>query len=97
MASAPFFKLYDSRGNYQASFKEVEAAAACIGFYGDGSTIRGDHTLVLWTEGAEDQPASESFDHVASTTQHRLAVFRAGVRAKADAAAARYAAQRQTS
>jgi len=30
------------------------------------------NTIVLWTEGSEDQPASESYDHVAEVVHRRL-------------------------
>jgi hypothetical protein len=65
MASAPRFKVYDAQGNYQAACKEPEAAGVLVSFYGDGATIRDGHARVVWREGSEDQPASESYDHVA--------------------------------
>ena len=65
MAASPRFKVYDANGTYQAACKEPEAAAALVCIYGDGATIRLDHRVILWTEGAESQPAGESYDHVA--------------------------------
>lgn len=73
MANAPQWKVYDASGNYQAACKEIEAAAALIGFYGDGATIRFDHAkkATVWTEGHEDRPAHESYDFVAEVAEAR--------------------------
>lgn len=62
MAGSPIWKVYDSSKKYQASLKEVEAAAALVSFYGNGATIRYGHSRVVWTEGSEAFPAGESFD-----------------------------------
>ena len=68
MASSPRWKVYDKNGEYQASCKEVEAAAAIVGFYGEGATIRASHDKrhIVWTEGV-DGWAIESYDTVAET------------------------------
>lgn len=81
MAASPGFKLYDAEGVYQASAKEVEFLAAGIGFYGDGSTIRSGHLLVIWTEGTDGR-ASDSFDVVAQTAYNRLAEEESRIEAK---------------
>lgn len=76
MAASPRWKVYDSEKRYQASCKEIEAAAALMGFYGDGATIRDNGAatnLIVWTEGAEGQPASESYDHVVAVAHSRVA------------------------
>lgn len=75
MASAPQWKVYDSTGNYQAACKEIEAAAALMGFYGNGASIRHGHDRsdVVWTEGEDERYASESYDRVAVVAQVRLA------------------------
>lgn len=83
MASAPAYKVYDAQGTYQAACKEIAAAAVLMGFYGCGATIRLEHRIVLWTEGAEGQPAGESYDHVAEVAAQRLTERRAAHRAKA--------------
>ena len=74
MAAAPYLKVYDSNGRYQSACHEVCAAAALMGLYGDGSTIRMGHAKknIAWTEGAEDQPATESYDFVADVIQRRF-------------------------
>jgi hypothetical protein len=72
MAASPDWKVYDAQGVYQAACKEVEAAAAMMGFYGDGATIRWGHRIVVWTEGAEEQPAGESYDEVAALAEQRI-------------------------
>lgn len=74
MAASPQWKVYDGMDRYQASCHEIEAAAALMAFYGHGSTIRRGHSKshIVWTEGRETQPASESYDTVALTAQERL-------------------------
>jgi hypothetical protein len=54
MAGTPKYKVYDSEQEYQASCKRAEDAAALVSLYGDGSTIRLGHGIVLWREGAEE-------------------------------------------
>lgn len=73
MSAVPGWKVYDPSGTYQAACKEIEAAGALVGFYGDGSTIRLGHTFVVWREGHEEQPAAESYDGVAATVATRCA------------------------
>lgn len=73
MAATPRFKVFDSKGVYQASCKEIEAAAVVVGFYGDGARIKDKETGVLvWAEGSENMPASESFDNVAHHAAARI-------------------------
>lgn len=73
MAGSPKWKVYDSEGKYQAACKEIEAAAALMGLYGDGASIRFDHGkwATVWTEGAENQSAYESYDFVAEIADKR--------------------------
>jgi hypothetical protein len=73
MAASPEWKVYDAQGNYQAATKQIEAAAALMGFYGDGATIRYAHAArcIVWTEGAEEVSATESYDIVAETAYER--------------------------
>lgn len=71
MAGSPVWKVYHEN-KYMAAAKEVEAAAALCAFYGEGATIRYAHGLTVWAEGHEYQPASESYDFVASTARDRL-------------------------
>lgn len=73
MAASPQWKVYDREGRYQAACKEIEAAAALIGFYGDGATIRHGHALVVWTEGQEVASAGDSYDFVRSLAYERSA------------------------
>ncbi len=69
MAQSPKFKVFDADGNYQASCKEIEAAAALMSLYSNGATIRIDHSpkWTVWTEGT-DGWASESYDVVGMKT-----------------------------
>lgn len=73
MAASPKYKVYDAHGEYQASVKDIESGACLMGMYGDGATIRLGHRVILWTEGAEDRPAGESYDHVAIVAFERIA------------------------
>jgi hypothetical protein len=58
-------------GEYRGETVYAEDAAAFVAFLGEGATIsNGPH--LLWTEGEEDQPASESYDHVANVVHTRL-------------------------
>lgn len=73
MASAPQLKVYAPTGEYVASCKYAEDAAAIVAIYGEGSEIRIGHKKAncVWREGSEVQPASESFDQVAMTVCRR--------------------------
>ncbi|TXH10354.1 MAG: hypothetical protein E6R03_15580 [Hyphomicrobiaceae bacterium] len=74
MAASPPFKIFNPCGEYVASCKHVEDAAMILAAYGDGAKLRhsGYGRRVLWNEGAEDQPASESYDHVATVVLKRM-------------------------
>ena len=98
MAGAPQWKVYDGQGTYQAACKEVEAAATIVSFYGDGSTIRYQHGLVVWREGSgekADGPAAESFDNVAEVAYRRIDEARAAARRKQEQAVQKRLAQVQ--
>ena len=71
MGSSPQWKVYNAVGTYQAACKEIEAAAALVGFYGDGSTIKHGHGKTVWTEGV-DGFAYESYDKVALIANERI-------------------------
>ena len=65
MARAPAWKVYNGSGDYIASFKYPEHAAAFVASFGvDGITIRWGHRAVVWTEG-KDGHAIDSYDVVA--------------------------------
>jgi hypothetical protein len=42
-----------ARNEHQAPAKQLDQAAVLAAYLGVGSTIRGDHSLVLWGEGAK--------------------------------------------
>lgn len=73
MAQAPQYKVFDAAGKYQAACKEIEAAAALMGLYGKGASIRMGHAKAdtVWLEGSEDQEAWVSYDHVAQVAQKK--------------------------
>lgn len=75
MAATPEYKVYTQRsyvrGEYVAACKYLEDAAALVAFLGAESEIRWGHSVKLWREGHEDQPASESYDHVRNVCLER--------------------------
>lgn len=64
MAASPRWKVFNPSGEYVASCKHPEDAGMIVSGYGKGATIRDGHTHVVWREGAEEQPAGESYDNV---------------------------------
>jgi hypothetical protein len=75
MANAPRIKVYNPEDEYVAAFKHHEDAAMFVACAGDGYTIRDGHSKrhILWTEGAESQPAGESYDAAADIMRTRAA------------------------
>jgi hypothetical protein len=63
-------KVYNTDKEHVASFVYPTDAAAFLSTIGEGASIRLQNSVV-WFEGAEDQPASESYDHVAETIEKR--------------------------
>lgn len=93
MASIFDYKVFNKAGEYIASCKHVEDAAVIVSVQGNGASIRLKHrkTWTLWMEGAELQPAGESYDFVATTANERLKKLFPGVidyeaQARSDAA-----------
>jgi hypothetical protein len=70
---SPAYKVYDSRGQYQAACKEPEAAAVLVSWYGDGASIRWGHAKshTVWTEGTDGR-AAESYDATTTTILGRV-------------------------
>lgn len=62
MGASPSWKVYDPYDRYQAACKEPEAAIALVHFYGDGATVRFGHAFIVWQEGAETHPATDSYE-----------------------------------
>lgn len=72
MGAAPFWKVYSRDGVYLASFVDAADAACFIAALGTGATLRAGHRHIVWREGAETQPAGESYDHVATVADERF-------------------------
>lgn len=71
MAQTPMLKVY-VRGEYVASCKHPEDAAAILSANGDPTgNIRCDHRLIVWREGCDGQ-AGDSYDAVAALIERRL-------------------------
>lgn len=68
-----WMKVYGREGNYLAACVEPEGAAALVALAGEGATIRNGHARknAVWIEGAESQPAGESYDFVSQTVIER--------------------------
>ncbi len=75
MASAPLWKVFNPSGEYIASCKHAEDAAAIIALYGGGE-IRAGHSkqLTVWREGQEESGSAtdDGFDMVARVCHERL-------------------------
>lgn len=72
MGASPKYKVYNPRGEYVASCKYPELAAAVVALYGQGATIRLGHSKrsVVWEDGV-DGDASDSYDAVAEMVYGR--------------------------
>ena len=90
MAASPDYKVYQAK-EYRAACKYTEDAAALVAFLGEGTEIRWGHNVIVWTEGSESQPASESYDHVTEVVAGRVAahIRRLDVKRTEEAEAAR--------
>lgn len=75
MAASPRWKVY-SQNLYIASCHYIEDAAALVALHGQGTTIRDGHRRIVWTEGEESLPASESYDHVLDMVYKRTRAVR---------------------
>ena len=64
MGAAPPLKIYTATGDYIGSLWYLHDAACLVGFHGEGATVRLGHRVkdTLWTEGAEEVLASDSYD-----------------------------------
>ncbi len=73
MAASPKYKVFTARGEYVASFKHVDDAAAFVAIQGDGVTVRLGHSkrLTLWTEGRESRSAGDSYSAAAELMLYR--------------------------
>jgi len=79
MAASPLWKVFNPSGEYVASCKYAEDAAAIVGSY-SGGEIRAGHSksLTVWREGFEDAgTATDSYDTVATVCNERLQAIRA--------------------
>ena len=72
MAATPKLKVYNKDGEYLAACKHGEDAACLVAMYGNGATIRHEHSRIVWIEGDEAQLAGESYDFVAETIAARI-------------------------
>lgn len=78
MAISPQLKIYNTVGEYVASCKHHEDAAAIIGVYGNGAIVRFGHKRknVLWTEGKEEFSVKSSYDQAATVMRQREEKFK---------------------
>ena len=66
MASPLVWKVYDADRDYIAACRYPEDAGGIVANAGLGTVIKVDGRII-WKEGSEQQPASESYDFVTAT------------------------------
>jgi hypothetical protein len=67
MAGAPKIKVFNAKGEYIAACKFYEDAACLVNLYGNGATVRIDHSTrgIVWTQDEDIANAGESYDEAA--------------------------------
>ncbi len=90
MSASPKWKVFSPSGEYVASTKYVEDAAAIVASYGEGAQIRASHRKrdTVYTDGI-DGDAAASYDVVAEAVQVRMGALRQQWHAEHEAAIAR--------
>ena len=75
MAASPQWKVFDSNGEYIASFKSVYDAAQFIALE-DGRELRFGHSKknTVWVQNYTTHDAGESYDAVAEAAYEKLGV-----------------------
>jgi hypothetical protein len=66
------FRIYNADGEWMASARYAEDAARIVDLFEGGSVRYYPLNLVVWIDGREDQPASESWDHAAEVINQRV-------------------------
>jgi len=69
------WKCHFPDGEFGASTKYAEDAAAIVALWGAGATVKWDHRLVVWTEGKEEISAAESYDRATAIMMARRAKY----------------------
>lgn len=74
MAATPKYKIYTSENEYIGCCKYLEDAALFVCSLGAGATVRDGHAKrhIIWTEGAEDFSAIDSYDGAAEIMRKRI-------------------------
>jgi hypothetical protein len=72
------FHVFDSESRPRAVLMDGEDAAAFVAILGDGACIADPNGAIVWSEGAEEFPAADSYDGVAEIMQKRLAKINKG-------------------
>ncbi|CAB5237996.1 hypothetical protein UFOVP142_64 [uncultured Caudovirales phage] len=60
-------------GEHVATIKYPEEAAAFASIIGDGAEVRCCHSRLVWKEGSEEFPVSESYDRAGNIIRERVA------------------------
>lgn len=86
MASTPQWKVYrgGKNGEYIAATKYAEDAAVLVAMTTDG-VVKYDHKQVVWTEGAEEFKAGESYDRAVALMIERRNAENAAAKARHEA------------
>ena len=74
MSGAPRLKIFNSEGEYIGCVKHFEDAACLVASYGTGASVRDGHSkkCTIWTEGAEEFSAGESYDRAGTVMKYRV-------------------------
>ena len=79
MTNSPNWKVFNPKGEYVASCKFPEDAAAIVAAYGDGASIRWGHAKkdTVFTEGENECRAGNSYDACGELcrTRKHLTIF----------------------
>lgn len=89
--STPKWKVYRD-GEYIAACKYPEDAAALVGVATSG-IVKYEHKLVVWTEGAEEIAAGDSYDGAAEIMRGRVEAMEEDARARRQERDAAYVAK----
>ena len=73
MAATFRFNVYAPKNEYVAACKYASDAAAIVGIYGYGATVRIGRSVkyIVWSEGEEEYLASDSYDYAAALIEER--------------------------
>ena len=75
MAASPCWKVFNPQGEYVASCKHAEDAAALVATLGRDAKVSWKREVWVWHEGREAAEAIDSYDTAADLMRERFEVF----------------------